>query len=63
MRALGVDPVYGTRATFRALVDAIACPGTVEEAPALPADHAVLATPVDHEVTPHRGRRPPGGPL
>jgi alpha-D-ribose 1-methylphosphonate 5-triphosphate synthase subunit PhnH len=53
MRALGVDPVHDTRSTFRALVDAMARPGTVESVPATPADHAVLATLVDHEVTLH----------
>jgi alpha-D-ribose 1-methylphosphonate 5-triphosphate synthase subunit PhnH len=53
MRALGVDPVHDTRSTFRALVGAMARPGTVESVPAAPADHAVLATLVDHEVTLH----------
>jgi alpha-D-ribose 1-methylphosphonate 5-triphosphate synthase subunit PhnH len=53
MRALGVDPVHDTRRTFRALVDAMARPGTVESVPVSPADHAVLATLVDHEVTLH----------
>jgi alpha-D-ribose 1-methylphosphonate 5-triphosphate synthase subunit PhnH len=51
MRALGIDPVHDTRPTFRALVDAMARPGTVESVPVTPADHAVLATLVDHEVT------------
>jgi alpha-D-ribose 1-methylphosphonate 5-triphosphate synthase subunit PhnH len=51
MRALGIDPVHDTRSTFRALVDAMARPGTVESVPVTPADHAVLATLVDHEVT------------
>ncbi len=50
MRALGLDPVHDTRATFRALCGALSRPGTVESAPA-PADHAVVATLVDHEVT------------
>lgn len=49
MRALGIDPVHGTRAAFRALLDAMSRPGTVEAAPE-PADHAVVATLVDHEV-------------
>lgn len=53
MRALGVDPVHDTRTTFRALVDAMARPGTVKSVPVSPADHAVLATLVDHEVTLH----------
>lgn len=50
MKALGIDPVHDTRKTFRSLVDATSRPGTVQEAPAAPADHAVLATLVDHEV-------------
>jgi alpha-D-ribose 1-methylphosphonate 5-triphosphate synthase subunit PhnH len=50
MRALGLDPVHDTRETFRALCAAMSRPGTVETVPA-PADHAVLATLVDHEVT------------
>jgi alpha-D-ribose 1-methylphosphonate 5-triphosphate synthase subunit PhnH len=50
VRALGIDPVHGTRETFDALVDAMSHPGTVRTAPE-PADHAVLATLVDHEVT------------
>jgi len=49
MRAVGVDPVHGTRESFRALLDAMSRPGTVEAAPE-PADYAVVATLVDHEV-------------
>lgn len=51
MRALGIDPVHGTRDCFRALVDAMSRPGTVTEAPSAPAAYAVLATLVDHEVS------------
>jgi alpha-D-ribose 1-methylphosphonate 5-triphosphate synthase subunit PhnH len=51
VRALDVDPVHDTRACFRALVDAMSRPGTVATAPTEPADHAVLSTLVDHEVT------------
>lgn len=51
MRALGLDPVADTRATFRALCDAMSRPGTIQEAPTTPADHAVVATLVDHEVS------------
>ena len=50
MRRLGLDPVHDTRVTFRALCAAMSRPGTVETVPA-PADYAVLATLVDHEVT------------
>lgn len=50
MRALGLDPVHDTRATFRSLCTALSRPGTVESVPQ-PADRAVLATLVDHEVT------------
>jgi alpha-D-ribose 1-methylphosphonate 5-triphosphate synthase subunit PhnH len=50
MRALGLDPVHDTRRTFRGLLDAMSRPGTVERVPD-PADHAVVATLVDHEVT------------
>ncbi|WP_152024152.1 phosphonate C-P lyase system protein PhnH [Natronomonas moolapensis] len=46
-----MDPVHDTRACFRALVDAMSRPGTVATAPTEPADHAVLSTLVDHEVT------------
>lgn len=53
MRALGLDPIHDTRRTFRALLDATARPGTVTPAPTEPADHAVLATLVDHEVGLH----------
>ncbi|MFW6435517.1 MAG: phosphonate C-P lyase system protein PhnH [Halovenus sp.] len=51
MRALGMDPVHDTRTCFRALVDAMSRPGTITQSPTEPADHAVLATLVDHEVT------------
>lgn len=51
MRALGLDPVHDTRETFRALCDAMSRPGTVQRVPAAPADHAVAATIVDHEVS------------
>ena len=50
MRAVGVDPVDDTRVTFRALLDAMSRPGTVESVPAR-ADHAVVSTLVDHEIT------------
>jgi len=50
MRALGIHPVADTRRTFRALVAAMSRPGTVESVPA-PADRAVVATLVDHEVS------------
>nr|WP_220132584.1 phosphonate C-P lyase system protein PhnH [Natronomonas sp. LN261] len=46
-----MDPVYDTRDCFRALVAAMSRPGTVSESPTEPADHAVLSTLVDHEVT------------
>jgi alpha-D-ribose 1-methylphosphonate 5-triphosphate synthase subunit PhnH len=46
-----MDPVADTRRTFRALVDAVARPGTVQTVPVGPADRAVIATLVDHEVT------------
>ncbi|WP_324664569.1 phosphonate C-P lyase system protein PhnH [Haloarcula sediminis] len=49
MRALGIDPVHGTRTAFRALLSAMSRPGTVEPAPER-ADHAVAAALVDHEV-------------
>lgn len=51
MRALGVDPVADTRATFRALCEAMSRPGTIQQTPSAPADHAVVATLVDHEVS------------
>ena len=50
MRALGIDPVHDTRKTFDSLLTAMSRPGTVHTVPS-PADHAVLATLVDHEVT------------
>lgn len=50
MRALGFDPVDDTRRAFDGLLSAMSRPGTVHEVPA-PADHAVVATLVDHEVT------------
>ncbi|MFW6003005.1 MAG: phosphonate C-P lyase system protein PhnH [Halanaeroarchaeum sp.] len=53
MRALGIDPVHNTRSTFRALSVAMSRPGTIQEAPTTPADHAVVATLVDHEVSFH----------
>lgn len=46
-----MDPVHDTRTCFRALVDAMSRPGTIHELQTPPADHAVLATLVDHEVT------------
>lgn len=46
-----MDPVHETGACFRALVEAMSRPGTVSQAPIEPADHAVLATLVDHEVS------------
>jgi alpha-D-ribose 1-methylphosphonate 5-triphosphate synthase subunit PhnH len=51
VRALGLDPVRDTRRAFRALCDATSRPGTVVSVAADPADHAVVATLVDHEVT------------
>lgn len=51
MRALGIDPVHGTRATFRALCDATSRPGTVVETGNDPSDRAVVATLADHEVS------------
>lgn len=50
MRALGIDPVHDTRRTFDGLLDAMSRPGTVQTVPA-PADHAVISTLVDHEIT------------
>jgi alpha-D-ribose 1-methylphosphonate 5-triphosphate synthase subunit PhnH len=53
VRALGVDPVDDTRAVFRALCTATSRPATVREVPVAPADHGVVATLVDHEVSVH----------
>lgn len=53
MRALGLDSVHDTRKTFRALCQAMSRPGTVRRVPVGPADHAVVATLVDHEVKTH----------
>lgn len=50
MRALGIDPVHDTRQTFDGLLSAMSRPGSVHTVPA-PADHALIATLVDHEVT------------
>jgi alpha-D-ribose 1-methylphosphonate 5-triphosphate synthase subunit PhnH len=50
MRALGLDPVHDTRRTFDGLLEAMSRPGTVQSVPS-PADHAVVSTLVDHEVT------------
>ncbi|WP_299264739.1 phosphonate C-P lyase system protein PhnH [Halorientalis sp.] len=50
MRAVGIDPVGGTRTTFRALLDVMSRPGTVESVPER-ADQAVVSTLVDHEVS------------
>lgn len=47
---LGLDPVHDTRRTFDGLLEATSRPGTVQSVPE-PADHAVVATLVDHEVT------------
>ena len=49
MRAVGVDPVHGTREAYRALLDVMSRPGSIESVPE-PADYAVVATLVDHEV-------------
>lgn len=51
MRTLGFDPVHDTQTAFRALCDATSRPGSVVGVGAEPADHAILATLVDHEVT------------
>jgi alpha-D-ribose 1-methylphosphonate 5-triphosphate synthase subunit PhnH len=51
VRAVGLDPVHDTRECFRAVLSAMSEPGTVEGVGATPADHAVLATLVDHEVS------------
>lgn len=53
MRALGLDPIHDTRQSFRALCEAMSRPGTVKRIPVSPADHAVVATLVDHEVKTH----------
>jgi alpha-D-ribose 1-methylphosphonate 5-triphosphate synthase subunit PhnH len=50
VRALGIDPVHDTRRTFDGLLEAMSRPGTVHAVPT-PADRAVVATLVDHEVT------------
>lgn len=50
MRALGLDPVHDVRRSFNALLSAMSRPGTIHRIPR-PADHAVLAAIVDHEVT------------
>jgi len=50
VRALGIDPVHDARTAFRALCDATSRPGTVAGVGTSPADHAVLAAIVDHEV-------------
>jgi alpha-D-ribose 1-methylphosphonate 5-triphosphate synthase subunit PhnH len=50
MRALGLDPVHDTRRAFDGLLEAMSRPGTVQSVPS-PADHAVVSTLVDHEVT------------
>lgn len=49
MRGLGLDPVHDTRQTFDGLLSAMSRPGTTQSVPS-PADHAVVATLVDHEV-------------
>ena len=50
VRALGIDPVHDTRQTFDGLLSAMSRPGSVHSVPA-PADHAIISTLVDHEVT------------
>jgi len=50
VRALGIDPVHDTRRTFDGLLSAMSRPGSVHSVPA-PADHAIISTLVDHEVT------------
>jgi alpha-D-ribose 1-methylphosphonate 5-triphosphate synthase subunit PhnH len=49
VRPLGIDPVHDTRRTFDGLLSAMSRPGTIHTVPE-PADHAVVATLVDHEV-------------
>lgn len=46
-----MDPVHDTRAVFQSVMNAMSRPGTIHEILTAPADHAVLATLVDHEVT------------
>ena len=46
-----MDPVHDTRAVFQSMMTAMSRPGTIHDVPTEPADHAVLATLVDHEVT------------
>jgi alpha-D-ribose 1-methylphosphonate 5-triphosphate synthase subunit PhnH len=46
-----MDPVHDTRAVFQSVMNAMSRPGTIHDVPTVPADHAVLATLVDHEVT------------
>lgn len=53
MRALGLDPIHGTRETFRALCSAMSRPGSIQQTPFAPADHAIAATLVDHEIKTH----------
>jgi len=50
VRALGIDPVHDTRRTFDGLLSAMSRPGSIHTVPA-PADHAIITTLVDHEVT------------
>lgn len=50
MRTLGFHPVDDPRRTFDGLLSAMSRPGTIHRVPA-PADRAVVATLVDHEVT------------
>jgi alpha-D-ribose 1-methylphosphonate 5-triphosphate synthase subunit PhnH len=51
MRALGMEPVHDTREVFQSVMNAMSRPGTVHSVSTAPADHAVLATLADHEVT------------
>ena len=48
-----MDPVHDTRAVFGSVMTAMSRPGTIHDVPTAPADHAVLATLVDHEATLH----------
>lgn len=50
MRALNIDPIHDVRQTFDSLLSAMSRPGTVHQVPE-PADYAVLAALVDHEIT------------